>query len=259
MANFLDTNLVLDIIYPERKRNKEAVEFYKKFRNFELAIENQVFQECQKLIIRYLNKFTLALQNYISKNDRRSKKWDLQDQKKRSRILTDFLQEEKERALKNNEDYFPFYKSLINLSRNEIIYLNFNDLKDYLISLPVEVMRFLSEQLKTRFEYILPLNSIEREDIIRFREALNNALAESVFKTRERGDRYILLNIVHILLFGDSNGKIYDSIVVFTNDANFLKNFNRVKASPPGLNLSHLVEDYPGILEKLSFEMPKLE
>ena len=81
MANFLDTNLVLDIIYPERTRNKEAVEFYKRFRNYELAIEDQVQKECQTLMIRYLNKFSVDLQNYLSANDRHSKKWDLLDQK----------------------------------------------------------------------------------------------------------------------------------------------------------------------------------
>lgn len=70
MVNFLDTNLVLDIIYPERQRNKEAIEFYMKFRNYELKIENQVQKECQTLIIRYLNPFTVDLQNYISTNDR---------------------------------------------------------------------------------------------------------------------------------------------------------------------------------------------
>ncbi|MHB8561349.1 MAG: hypothetical protein ACYDAP_09365 [Thermoplasmataceae archaeon] len=257
MANFLDTNLVLDIIYPERTRNKEAVEFYKRFRNYELAIEDQVQKECQTLMIRYLNKFSVDLQNYISANDRHSKKWDLLDQKKRSKILTDFIGEHKKLGQKNNGDYFPFYKSLINLSRHEIIYLNFRDLKEYLMSLPSEVMRFLSEQIRTRFDYKIPYNSIEREDIIKFRQALNDSLLTSVFKRGQRGDRYILVNIIHLLLFGDSDGKNYDKIVLFTYDKDFFDNFNQIKASPPAIIPFNLVENYPEILENLSFEIPR--
>lgn len=64
------------------------------------------------------------------------KKWDLLDQKKRSKLLTLFLDELKKPGQRSKMDRIPFYKSLINLSRHEIIYLNFKELKDYLIGLP---------------------------------------------------------------------------------------------------------------------------
>ena len=61
MGKFLDTNVVLDIIYPERPRSKDSTAFYMKFKNYELKIENQVYKECQSLAIKYLNYFTRVL------------------------------------------------------------------------------------------------------------------------------------------------------------------------------------------------------
>lgn len=256
MGKFLDTNVVLDIIYPERPRSKDATAFYMKFKNYELKIENQVYKECQSLAIKYLNYFTADLQNFISTNDRHSKKWDLLDQKKRSKLLTLFLDNIKEPGKNHKLDRIPFYKSLINLSRHEIIYLNFKDLKDYLIGLASEVMRYLSEQIKTRFEYKLPYSPIEREDIIKFKTALLDSLRASVFKRDQIGDVYILSNIIHLLLYGDSDGNKYSEIVLFTYDKDFLNNFTKIKESPPEVIQGYLEKNYPEILGSLSLEYP---
>lgn len=171
-------------------------------------------------------------------------------------MLTLFLDELKKPGQRSKMDRIPFYKSLINLSRHEIIYLNFKELKDYLIGLPSEVMGYLSEQIKARFEYKLPYSSIEREDIIKFRQALADSLRGSVFKRDQIGDMYIIVNVINLLLYGDSDGDLYDKIAVFTFDEDFYNNFNKMKTSPPDLKTENLKTNYPEILRSLSVEFP---
>lgn len=65
-SNFLDTNIVFDIIYSKRERHNIAINFYTNFKNYELLIENTVLLECTEIILNSFSLFIIKFLDFLN-------------------------------------------------------------------------------------------------------------------------------------------------------------------------------------------------
>jgi hypothetical protein len=257
-ANLLDTNVVFDLIYPDRPRYKKALEFYKNFKNLELSIEPKVNIECQRVTVEFIGKFSTDLENFLSHRNQRSKRWDQLNPKQRSDALNDFLNTHSNNNNSHAKDILSFYTYTMKTIRSNLVHLNYIEVKEYLLNLSSELLGNLRQQIFVRFSYIIPYYAIDKEEIIRFIDSLRESILglDKSFSSSQKEDFNILVSLIQIYTFGDSESRRYDSLLFYTNDENFLKSFNKLKNSDPSLNEKLLDGYLKKALEFISFEKP---
>lgn len=255
----LDTNIVLDIIYNKRENHNIALEFYKKFNNYELSIENIVAVECFNVINKKVSDFTSDFRNFIISRDKLKKNWDSLEPIRRSEVLNDFLKDDSRKKFKGN---LPFFISIIEEIRDEIIYYNLDNVLKYLLELPGELEEFFKQTLDNKLTIIYPntevLNIADHEINTNFKKMINfQAIIKNsnIFKSNQQRDLEILVNLVNIKNYGTIDSQV-SFIYFYLNDSTFENNFKAIKNKMPELTAHDVNKNYIGWMNNIEFRNP---
>ena len=255
-ADLLDTNVVFDLIYPDRPRYDRALQFYKNFKNLELSIETKVHTECQRVTIEFIGKFTTDLENFLASRNRRGKHWDRLNAKGRSEALNDFLIAHSNNDKSHAKDILPFYSYAMKTIRSYLVQISYSEIKEYLLSLSSEILGYLRQQILARFSVITPYYAIDKEEITRLIESLRESILGKSFPSSQKDDFNILVSLIQIYSFGNSENEKYDSLSFYTNDDDFFESYNKLQKSPPPLD-EKLLNDYlKEALKSITFHKP---
>ena len=221
--NALDTNVVFDIIYKKRDRNSVAIDFYKKFKNLELTIPVTVKQECIKVLIKYSTSFATDFNNFLGSQNTLRKHWDDTDITGKTNLIKDF-----EKGLQNKRDYQvirPFYENILNKIRKAIVFMTTQNINEFLLELPGTMQEYFVDSMNNMFITIYPNNNAPGyfKTYEKFKELL-----KEFFDTKESSDFDILLNLIMLILVGDSNNRKIDFINFYTSDKAFKKNYETI-------------------------------
>ncbi|MCL4479973.1 MAG: hypothetical protein M1113_00590 [Candidatus Thermoplasmatota archaeon] len=236
-SSLLDTNVVFDIIYQSRDRHESAESFYKGFNNLELGIENIVHQECNMVLLKYASEFGSDLENYIHTREKHTNKlWDAMSVKLRKDILEKFSNDLMINLQGRSDGHVPFYREIITRSLSKLVRMTIEDLREYFLEMPTVMMRYLRNEIKSRFTVFRPFVDLEKKETYEFTSKLKEKLANPYFKSRQSEDRKILTSIIALITFGDANKNAFDEILFYTCDPEFLHSYSEIKASPPTLS-----------------------
>lgn len=255
-ADLLDTNVVFDLIYPDRPRYDRALQFYKNFKNLELSIETKVHTECEKVTIEFISKFITDLENFLASRNRRGKLWDGLNAKGRSEALNDFLSAHSNNDKSRAKDILPFYTYAMKIIRSYLVHLSYTEIKEYLLSLSSELLGYLHQQILARFSIITPYYAIDKEEITKLSENLRESILGKSFPSSQKDDFNILVSLIQIYSFGNSENEKYDSLSFYTNDKEFIDSYKKLQESPQPLN-EKLLNDYLNkALNSITFHKP---
>ncbi len=244
IGQFIDTNILFDIIYKERTRHKKSIDFYRQFKNLEISVEIKVRAEANQVILKYINNFTSDLNNFLFTKDKHSTKWDLLTPLERIKRLDKFLDDYKKN--KNKEEYFPFYNEMIMTLKNEIIDSTLYEIKEALIELPISHLQFFKVKIDSYFNFISPAFDVENNTIVLFNEKLKTKFKNKYFLNNQSFDMEIVINIFNLIILGSDSDIKFDFINFYTNDNKFITNYKNIKLNPPDLEeteLNNLLSD----------------
>lgn len=252
----LDTNVVFDIIYPQRSRYKEAQSFYRGFEYYTLSIEIRVRSECNKVLNDYSMSFGYDLENYLLAKQRHRKAWDKLKPVERRRTLDKFLVDMGAKYKADKDGFIPFYRQIVERSKSSLSRMTFNDLRQFLFDLPSELMKHISKEIESRFTIISPYHDLDEEDTYKFKEKLKETLKNPYFTQNQSFDQTIFISIVHIFTFGDTDGNLFDSITFYTSDTKFLKVYSNISSNPPKLPEKRFEGLFSSALNGIEFRNP---
>jgi len=226
-CNLLDTNVVFDIIYNTRKRSKAAIKFYSEFKNYELGIENIVLKESNKVILESAYEFINHFTNFLKKwKDQKNKSWNDSTYSERLRIIGDFKKHVFEEQGTNK--YKEFIIDVIDKIGYRLSEMEVGEINKLFIELPGYLVNELNKQIKAKFRIITPYSPSSNDDFNDL-DLLKNIL-NSIFKERSSFDRDILINLIILILNGDVYGNHYKHVDFYTEDEDFINNFNNACA-----------------------------
>lgn len=223
IVNLVDTNIVFDIVYTERDRNTLAMKFYREFKNLELMISDTVKVECMKVIMKYSMEFARDFNNFLAIKNSRGKSWDKMNADSRTNFLSDFVKNTK---TKNNYKVFhPFYENVMRKIKKVIIFIDSQKINKYLLELPSAIQDYFLESIKIMFSFVVPNTDSS--------EFLKNSkkfefLLKDYFDEKETSDFKILINLIMLVKVGDSQNNKIDSVLFYSCDKGFIKNFNTI-------------------------------
>ena len=234
-GHFLDTNVVFDIVYPGRNRHEDAIGFYKKFRNYELAIESAVHAECNKVILQYVGKFITLFESFLASLRRQGRDWNKIFPKNRSSILTEFIQGVSKNKSGVDPDFLPFFKEITEELKPDIVRLNIEDVKQFLLILPSKLTGRLKDQIAARFSVCIPYWDLTDEDVIKFKESAKEVMRLEFSNASLKNDLEIFVNLIILLNYGGTDDEEYKKITLYTKDDSFLEKSKKVSLNPPAL------------------------
>ncbi len=247
-CKLLDTNVVLDIIYDTRKRSKAAIKFYSKFKNYELGIENIVLKESNRIILESANEFIVHFSNFIKKwKDLKNKSWDDSTYSERLRIIEDFKKHVSEGEGTNK--YKEFIIDVIDKIGYRLSELEVCKINKLFIDLPGYLVNELNKQIKAKFRIIIPYSPSSKDDLNDV-NLLKNILND-IFKERGSFDRDILINLIILILNGDVDENHYKQIEFYTEDEDFINNFNIARSKIEKVELKVTLKDS---FKKIAFQ-----
>ena len=233
--HFIDTNVVFDIIYEDRIRHHQAIEFYKKFLNLELCIETKVNGEGCSVILNYITQFSTDLNNYISVKNRHGKQWDELKPMERRKRLDDFLDEKNNQRKIISNDSLPFYKQMIQLMKLNSIDSNIIEFREILIDLPMIHLENFKSNLRSRFTMHYPLLDFTEEKVLKFNESLKVKLKNGYFQKEQSVDMEIVISLLQLIIFGNASDVDIKRINFYTNDIKMIQNYQNIRDLPPEL------------------------
>ncbi|WP_393971532.1 hypothetical protein OXIME_000091 [Oxyplasma meridianum] len=227
IANIVDAEIFLDIIYGDRPMHNNAMEFFNRYGKQGLALESNVNRMCQRKILKNAGKFskdfgTMFFRNI--ENPGSSTIWDQADKEKRGKLLERFKEKIEESTFPNDGGYRSFSLSFIERAKPYILLMDSVHIRQYLQIIPASLTDFLSTKIKENFSYLVPVNSADGEDVVKIREKLHGYFSKDV---GENG--LTLANLISLILYGNSAGKKYICINFFTTDQEFIANFKKIK------------------------------
>ncbi len=239
-CKLLDTNVVFDIIYDTRKRSKAAIKFYSEFKNYELGIENIVKIESNKIILESANEFIFHFSNFIKKwKDQKNKSWDDSTYSERLKIIEDFKKHISEEEGTNK--YKEFIINAIDKIGYRLSELEESKINELFMEFPGYYVNELNKQIKAKFRIIIPY-SLSSNDNLNDLNLLKNIL-NSIFKERGSFDRDILINLIILILNGDVDGNHYKRVEFYTEDEDFINNFNNARSKIEKEGLKDTLKD----------------
>ena len=236
-ALLLDTNVVFDIIYIQRPRFAEAHNFYTGFNNFALSIEPRVHKECNTVLLEYAVSFATELENYIVAKQKHMKAWNLLKPSQRKSLLNGFVSFAVQRNGDDQDGKIPFYRQIIDKVGVELTRMTYSELREFLLEISPRMMGHLRAEMRARFVYLIPMVDIANIATYKFIDDLKNKLAGTYFKQKQSEDRAILVSVIHLITFGDTDGNSFESITFYTYDDPFLESYQAVCSNPPKLTL----------------------
>lgn len=252
--NFIDTNIVLDIIYEKRNYNSKAINFYKQFKNYELSIENVVKKECFKVVNNKSIDFAGDLMDYINTQKIDQTCWNNMKIESRQAFLNDFVNNKNYRKCDENK---PFYSNMINKIHDEIMYLNIDDFSGYLLDLTSKMQEYMNIELNARFIERYPGYDISKNVLPPIILKLKAFLIQNAyFKTNQEKDMGIFINLVHLVNFGEYKDDPVDSIKFYTMDSTFIKNFGKLQKCEINSPNRELTEYLQNGINNISFISP---
>lgn len=254
--NLLDTNVVLDVVYQERDHHQDSDKFYRTFNYFELSICSRVYEECNRVIINYTTRFGSDLLAYIESKQRRKKHWDAKDRSERKGVLLGFLSDMAIRYKNDSNGYLPFYKAILDRSRTNIQKMQFSELKEFLLEIPRIMLLYLQGEIKARFKVINQFVDIQQSDTFEFTDKLKNVFSNPYFAHRQSEDRRILVNMIGIIVFGDTENNKYSDVTFHTCDQPFTESFANITQLPPKLKNAKYDSYLSIALRALNFSRP---
>lgn len=234
--SFLDTNVRFDIIYPQRPRHIKAVDFYKRFKNLELCIENIVNKEANKVTLTYASNFGTDLIRFLESEEKHSQKWDELSRERRIKRIQDFISQI--RGQYTGSDVFPFYMALINSVQTILPDYEFSELREYTIELPNYLLVWLRINIRTRFSLHIPSYDANDESVRRFQQELNKLMRDGYFEKEQSEDVLIFINLLLLLIVGGVGGisvKEYGDLLYYTEDQPALKSYVKFQSKAPSM------------------------
>ncbi len=252
--SLLDTNVVLDIIYDKRNGNNDATNFYKGFKNYELSIEDIVNKECYEVVNKKSLDFVHSFKNFIIYRNKIKKNWDYMNISQRRDLLKDFLKNTEDRKSFENR---PFYTNIIGLIGNEIIYMDTQDVLDYLLELPGKIQDFIYNALLDKFSIIHSLIDIIDPRMPKKFLNLKGIMADrGYFKQAQKNDSEILLNMIYMINNGTSENNKVNFIHFYTMDLTFIKIFDKIKLESSVVSHNNLDECFKKGIDGITFRKP---
>lgn len=231
----IDTNVVFDIIYDSRQRHNNAIDAYKKFKNYELSISGKVKQECYKVVNDYSTTFSAKLINTLKSHNRRGKNWDDMNINQRANFIEDF-----ENEIINGiiDEYTPFFKTILERIKDTIIYSNMNSIYEYVFNITGMMDSYLDDAIKTRFSTIEPnIDDTLKRYSIKLADIFNNS---NFFSKNQSQDLEILIDLINVVCtYSDDLTNLH----FYTNDKPFRKIIKKIRDT--GLDIEdNLVRQY---------------
>ena len=252
-ANIIDTGILLDIVYYRRPMHGNAMEFFKRYGNQGLAVENNVIKRCQRTVLKYAVKFVtdfcILLDGSANENNQ-SNNWDSMDVTSRSVLLENLIRKSTETPAADSGGYEFFISPLVNNAKQYIVQMDEIHVREYLQILPAALTDHLSDSIKENFTYLLPLNSVDGRDTVTVRNALY-----SHFLIDSMDTAMTLASLVCLILYGSPGKKKYDFVNFYTEDESFVGNFMKIREDNPAYNMKD-GESIKMALKSISFEKP---
>lgn len=230
--SFIDTNVLFDIVYPQRTRHTNAIAFYKGFRNLELCIENIVNKEANKVTIEYASNFGTDLIRFLVSEERHSPAWDALNRDRRVKRIQDFVSWIKGHYAPDSPS-FPFYMAIITGIQVILPDYSLLELKEYVIELPNSLLDWLRTNIRSRFSIHVPIYDPEDESIRKFQQDLKGLMQDGYFEKRQSADVMIFINLFLLLLVGSASVKYINELYYYTYDHPALTSFEKFKGKGP--------------------------
>ena len=237
----VDINIVFDIIYYKRTRHSKAKNFYENF-DRKICINNVINEECYNIINGYSHSFVSDFGDYLNNLD---SNWNKLGDNARSEILDNFIIT----IENNNKSVLPFYKNMIEKIYNNSLKLN--ELREYLLELPGEMIDYLQNAISEMFTMVHPI--VDRISYIN-EVNLSNFLINRYFKKYQLYDIRIFISLLHLINNGIKNEKNIDIIEFYTCDIPFFKNFNNIRKNRCNIYREIKMDYFSNAIDKISFK-----
>ncbi|MEM3907765.1 MAG: hypothetical protein QXZ17_13055 [Nitrososphaerota archaeon] len=251
---FIDTNVLLDIIYDQRQRHKLAMDFYKRFKNLELSVVFEVFKEANKVVEDYCSGFARDFSTFLISEEKHSTKWDDLSRGKKIKRLEDFKNWVNSRY--KDDAVYPFYNAILT---NVEVYLpdrSYSDIREFLLNLPSYFLLWLKVNIQTRFSIHIAISDISNDNVRKFQDELDKLMRSKYFDKTQKGDVRIIIELILLILYGSEVVREYKQVTFYTLDNLLSSNFFKFKREMPIMNDTEFNDLMKKGLERITIEAP---
>jgi hypothetical protein len=230
-GKFLDTNVVFDIIYSERKRHKKSLQFYQNFKNLELRVSGKVLIEIGELLNSSLTALVLRIRDSIKHLELSGRRWDDLQLSQRRKVLIEFENDinNDKKLIKMNQMEFVLngFRKLENI----ILKYNFEEIQEALLSVADDLSEEVFSKVNSLFSPVyLDHDKVDSKQIEYSKKIDSKVISRFFNNLSSSKDKDIVMELLFYLGFG-AKDENFRQIVLYTMDSGFEKNYLNFKNS----------------------------